>query len=297
MPSIDLAPHRPTPEVLALGEPERIFADPRWLANACRAVCALFGATLALGAAALAVYFWLLGPDELRGKVPHVAIALASGALGVGGVALVLAGWLTGHPSVYLIFAGALAMKRRGTWQVVPWCEVKAVHPLTLRAFPHLELRDGTKVPLGANGSFFADELFREVRRAVESPLLFAPCGRPPVNVAEPLPVPPPEGGKSAGEDSPWGLLIAGALLMLGAAWFYLHLQQLEAEGGDMRIHWMIAVAYNLGGKLAAAGLLGAVGLGLLIGGLNGLINGSGAAARGRPEGPDGLTAPRHLVR
>jgi hypothetical protein len=279
MSSQKLAPFHPPPEVLALGTPEQVFAESTAGARVCRWAALTLGSALLLAGAGLAAWFWLLSPAELRAtEGAQIGLSIAAATAAGLGALFVVSGWFYGQPSAYALYDGALALCRRGKWAVLPWCDVKALHPLTLRAFPHLELRDGTKVPLGADGSFFAEELYREVRRNVESPFTIsraeAPAPAPEEKAAEPA----AEGQEQP--SSPWGMLVGGVGLVLAAAWFFNYLQGVETTGGEIRAHWAIALAYSLGGKWGAAGLVGAIGAGLLISGLNGLING------GKPGGP-----------
>jgi hypothetical protein len=277
-----LAPFHPTPEVLALGEPERVFAESPAVANLCRWAAQLLGGGLVLAAPGAIGWFWLLAPAELNGTpAAQLGFSLIAAVGATMGALLLASAFFYGHASAYALFGDALAISQRGAWKVLPWCDVKAFHPLTLRAFPHLELRDGTKVPLNAHGSAFAEELYREIKRNVESPFTISRVER-----ASSAPEPEPAEATAAKgkEDSPWGMLIVGVLSLLGAAWLFAQLEGLEQTGGEMRIHWAIAIAYNLGGKWGAAGLVGVVGIGLLLGGLNGLINGGKRPEPGRRD-------------
>jgi hypothetical protein len=55
--------------------------------------------------------------------------------------------------------------------------------------------------------------------------------------------------------DSWQGKLLFALGAFAGAAFLYYIFDKMEAEGGSMRIHWIIAIAYNLGGKWVPVGL------------------------------------------
>jgi hypothetical protein len=55
--------------------------------------------------------------------------------------------------------------------------------------------------------------------------------------------------------ESLWSLLF-GTVFMGGAAvYLYSYLTDLETKGGEDRVHWLIALLYNIGGKNLTVGL------------------------------------------
>ncbi|MCE9546822.1 MAG: hypothetical protein K8T25_15185 [Planctomycetia bacterium] len=58
-----------------------------------------------------------------------------------------------------------------------------------------------------------------------------------------------------------WGKLCGGIFMLGLAVWLYNELSHLESDGGSFRIWWGIALAYKLGGKWGAVGLIGGFGI------------------------------------
>jgi hypothetical protein len=56
-------------------------------------------------------------------------------------------------------------------------------------------------------------------------------------------------------KDSWCGLLLAALFFFGVSIWLFFRLTNLEATGGEIRVNWMIAALYNIGGKWGAAGL------------------------------------------
>lgn len=80
-----------------------------------------------------------------------------------------------------------------------------------------------------------------------------------------------------------WGKLLGGTVFWGLGIWLFYELGKLEVEGGRLRIHWLIAVVYNLGGRWGAVGLCALLGT-LLLG--HGLYQFSTAAKKPSPAEP-----------
>lgn len=68
--------------------------------------------------------------------------------------------------------------------------------------------------------------------------------------------------GEASGEDSPWGTLGFGILMIAGAGWIYWYFGKLETEGGQVRmpaIAWLLYDMVGRTGLAAIAGLIGAL--------------------------------------
>ena len=74
-------------------------------------------------------------------------------------------------------------------------------------------------------------------------------------------------------EDNPWATIGYGVLLMAGAVFLYYTFDNMEKEGGSIRINWMFALAYKLGGKWTVAVILALIGALLTYLGISGLMN------------------------
>lgn len=46
-----------------------------------------------------------------------------------------------------------------------------------------------------------------------------------------------------------WGQLLIGAFFFAVAAFVYWYITGLETTGGQARIHWLVAIVYNIAGK------------------------------------------------
>ena len=73
-------------------------------------------------------------------------------------------------------------------------------------------------------------------------------------------------------EDSPWTTIAYGVILIAGAIFLYYTFDNMEKEGGSMRLNWMFALAYKIGGKWTVAVLLGLFGSFLAYGGVSDMI-------------------------
>jgi hypothetical protein len=62
-------------------------------------------------------------------------------------------------------------------------------------------------------------------------------------------------------EKTPILSLIGGIVLIGIAIGLYFYLDGLEKEGGTLRINWIIALIYKIGGKLGASGIIAFLGL------------------------------------
>ncbi len=69
-----------------------------------------------------------------------------------------------------------------------------------------------------------------------------------------------------------------GVVCFIAATGIYFYLQSIENSGTSTRVHWMLALLYNWGGKPAAAGFFVLVGVVSLIVGVYQLMQ-----ARRRP--------------
>ena len=71
-----------------------------------------------------------------------------------------------------------------------------------------------------------------------------------------------------------WGFLLL-ALFFIGAGiWIYVDLAALEADGGERRVHWVMALLYRSFGKWGAVALPFLMGIGFLGGGIFKLAKG-----------------------
>jgi len=68
-------------------------------------------------------------------------------------------------------------------------------------------------------------------------------------------------GDKPRNQDRWWHGLFVAALLFGAAVYFYVDLTRFETEGGQRRIHWLLALLYYVLGKEGVAG-------GLVLGGV-----------------------------
>lgn len=92
----------------------------------------------------------------------------------------------------------------------------------------------------------------------------------------------PTEAGKTdAGgeeeEDSPWGTLIFGIGMMIGAVWLYWYFGKLEAEGGEVRMPAIIWAVYGMIGRTGLAVIAGLIGALATWAGISDLRKGSGS--------------------
>jgi hypothetical protein len=61
--------------------------------------------------------------------------------------------------------------------------------------------------------------------------------------------------------DEWWGKIVAAPLLWGFAAWLYYAIGNMDAEGGRVKVYWLVAAAYKMGGKWGAVGLCTVAGL------------------------------------
>ncbi|GEM_PF-2069999 len=77
-----------------------------------------------------------------------------------------------------------------------------------------------------------------------------------------------------------WGKCLLGVLIILGGYLIFGEMSKLETgEKESMRVNWLLAALYNLGGKWAGAGLL------WLIGGISMIVGIRQAIVGKKPEG------------
>ncbi len=74
-------------------------------------------------------------------------------------------------------------------------------------------------------------------------------------------------------EESPWQSIAIGLLMIAGAVFIYYSFDNMEKEGGSMRINWILALIYKIGGKWPGPILLGLLGAYTTYSGINGLKN------------------------
>jgi hypothetical protein len=77
--------------------------------------------------------------------------------------------------------------------------------------------------------------------------------------------------GDANEEDSPWGSLVFGILMIAGAGGIYWYFGKLEAEGGEVRMPAVAWAIYEMLGKAGLAGLVGLLGVLLTWSGISGL--------------------------
>jgi hypothetical protein len=87
----------------------------------------------------------------------------------------------------------------------------------------------------------------------------------------------------------PWSEIIVGIVIFAVAFGLNEYLANMEEHGGSIRIHWIIALAYNIGGRWGAIGLLAVVAIGWIMHGTNRLLNGPAAP---KPAEPGVLATP-----
>lgn len=66
--------------------------------------------------------------------------------------------------------------------------------------------------------------------------------------------------GDAGGEDSPWGTLVFGLLMIAGAVWIYWYFGKLEAEGGEVRMPAIAWLLYDLVGRTGLAAIAALIG-------------------------------------
>lgn len=86
--------------------------------------------------------------------------------------------------------------------------------------------------------------------------------------------------------DTCWGKLIGGAVFWGIAVWLFYQLGKLEVEGGSVRVHWIIAVAYKFGGRWGAVGLFAVLGALFLVLGARHFTESRNEKAEGLEKSP-----------
>lgn len=73
-------------------------------------------------------------------------------------------------------------------------------------------------------------------------------------------------------KDTPLANLAYGVLFIGFAIFLYYQFEGLETEGGSIRINWIIAIVYKIGGKWAAPVILSIMGAFYIYSGASGLL-------------------------
>jgi hypothetical protein len=73
-------------------------------------------------------------------------------------------------------------------------------------------------------------------------------------------------------EDSPWTTIAYGVAFIAGGIFLYYTFDNMEKEGGSMRLNWMFALAYKIGGKWTVAIILALFGSFLTYSGVSDMI-------------------------
>jgi uncharacterized membrane protein HdeD (DUF308 family) len=66
---------------------------------------------------------------------------------------------------------------------------------------------------------------------------------------------------KKEEKSSPWQDILIGLVLIAGGYFMYWSFNDMEQNGGSMRINWMFALAYKLGGKYTVASIIALIGV------------------------------------
>ena len=69
------------------------------------------------------------------------------------------------------------------------------------------------------------------------------------------------EAADAGEEDSPWGTLVFGVLMIVGAGWIYWYFGKLETEGGEVRMPAIAWALYEMVGKTGLAAIVGLIGV------------------------------------
>jgi LPXTG-motif cell wall-anchored protein len=94
---------------------------------------------------------------------------------------------------------------------------------------------------------------------------------RPVDETDEPTPQATDTADDATGEESPWGTLVFGLVLIAGAGWIYWYFGKLETEGGEVRMPAIAWAIYEWLGRVGLAGVVGLLGAFMTVGGLVGL--------------------------
>lgn len=73
-------------------------------------------------------------------------------------------------------------------------------------------------------------------------------------------------------EDSPWSSIAFGLGMIAAGIFLYFYFDNMEKEGGSIRINWIFALAYKIGGKWTVAIILWILGSFLTYSGVSDLI-------------------------
>lgn len=75
-------------------------------------------------------------------------------------------------------------------------------------------------------------------------------------------------------DDAWWKTMGIGLVCLALTAFLFWSFSSFEASGGSMRIHWIIAALYNLGGKWLTCSVTGLLGIALVGKGIQELKDG-----------------------
>jgi hypothetical protein len=276
-------------DIRALGEPELVFRSankeesfPQWAKYAV-SITLILGSLAFIGlvlAAAATVPHVRQRTGVLAAMIGVPALAAAFGVFllrfamnGAGG-------------ALFLIYKDGLAFHRGMGWRTVGWAEVERYDPNGNMSYPILVLWDGSSVFLYDTEGRASSEVLQEIRYRVaqyhrDNPEAVAEA-RAAVAAAK---VAEAEAEAEAEKPSPVGQLIGGLVLLGLAVVFFYYLDQAEAKGGSVKMNVFVALAYKVGGKWVAAGLVAAVGVGVLANGLRAALAEGGEKARVNSRG------------
>jgi hypothetical protein len=276
----------PLPDnVRALGYPEQVFASGNPFATARQYRKLLVGFLLFAGPAALLVAVLTIPAgtgNVLQDPNVKFAVLLACGCASVFGLLLLVAAVFTRRSAVYALYADGMAVFDGRRWELVGWATVDRYEAFSLRAAARLVLRDGSKVSLHDGDPQVADALHAEVRRRVRV------YHRTHPEVAAAIAAERAAAGPVSrlARHSYISQMAAGVLLVAAGGWLYHHLARVEAGGDDgVKRHAVDALAEKVGGKEAAAGLVGLVGAGLFVAGLRRVPAGDGGSRESDVQG------------
>ena len=74
-------------------------------------------------------------------------------------------------------------------------------------------------------------------------------------------------------EESPWQNIGIGLIMIAGAVFIYHTFDNMEKEGGSIRINWIFALIYKFGGKWPGPILIALIGAFTTYGGIKDLMN------------------------
>jgi len=73
-------------------------------------------------------------------------------------------------------------------------------------------------------------------------------------------------------KDNPWSTIVYGIALIGLAIFLYYTFDNMEKEGGSVRLNWMLVLAYKIGGKWTVAVILALLGSFMTYSGISSLI-------------------------